>query len=84
MKRLRNLYNHFKGKEAILVFIAEIEGQELSGFIVRLSSTDDLRATLEGFITDYAVYVALGRVAQITLSVERALPETDFRRCVRN
>lgn len=56
---LGNLYNHFKGKEAILVFIAEIEGQELSDFIGRLSNNDDPRATLERFITDYAAYVAL-------------------------
>ena len=56
---LGNLYNHFKGKEAILVFIAEIEGQELSGFIDQLSDNDDPRATLEWFITDYAAYVSL-------------------------
>jgi len=56
---LGNLYNHFKGKEAILVFIAEIEGQELSDFIDRLSDNDDPRATLGWFITDYAAYVSL-------------------------
>jgi AcrR family transcriptional regulator len=56
---LGNLYNHFKGKEAILVFIAKIEGQELSDFIDRLSDNDDPRATLGWFITDYAAYVSL-------------------------
>ena len=56
---LGNLYNHFKGKEAILVFIAEIEGQELSGFIDNLSTNDDPAATLKWFIGEYAAYVAL-------------------------
>jgi AcrR family transcriptional regulator len=55
---LGNLYNHFKGKEAILVFIAEIEGQELSDFIDRLSDSEAPRAELEWFIQKYAVYVA--------------------------
>lgn len=66
---LGNLYNHFKGKEAILVFIAEIEGQELSGFIVRLSSTYDPRPALEGFITDYAAYVALPENALLGVEI---------------
>lgn len=55
---LGNLYNHFKGKEAILVFIAEIEGQELSDFIDRLTVSDDPGGTLEWFIREYAAYVA--------------------------
>lgn len=55
---LGNLYNHFKGKEAVLGFIAEIEGQELAGFIDHLSETTAPRATLERFIDDYATYVA--------------------------
>jgi AcrR family transcriptional regulator len=66
---LGNLYNHFKGKEAILVFIAEIEGQELSGFIDRLSSTKDPRETLEGFITDYAACVALPENALLGVEI---------------
>lgn len=66
---LGNLYNHFKGKEAILVFIAEIEGQELSDFIERLSSTDDPRATLEWFVTDYAAYVALPENALLGVEI---------------
>ena len=66
---LGNLYNHFKGKEAILVFIAEIEGQELSDFIDQLSSTDDPRATLEWFITDYAAYVALPENALLGVEI---------------
>jgi AcrR family transcriptional regulator len=55
---LGNLYNHFKGKEAILVFIAEIEGQELSDFTDRLSGGDDPRVRLEWFLKKYAAYVA--------------------------
>lgn len=55
---LGNLYNHFKGKEAILVFIAEIEGQELSDFNDRLTANDDPCGTLEWFIREYAAYVA--------------------------
>lgn len=55
---LGNLYNHFKGKEAVLAFIAEIEGEELAGFIDLLSEPDDPQAALEQFIGDYAEYVS--------------------------
>jgi AcrR family transcriptional regulator len=66
---LGNLYNHFKGKEAILVFIAEIEGQELSAFIDRLSGNDDPRIRLEWFIQKYAVYVALPENALLGVEI---------------
>jgi AcrR family transcriptional regulator len=66
---LGNLYNHFKGKEAILVFIAEIEGQELSDFIDGLSATDDPTATLEWFIQEYAVYVSLPENALLGVEI---------------
>ena len=66
---LGNLYNHFKGKEAILVFIAEIEGQELLDFIDGLSSTDDPTATLEWFIQEYAVYVSLPENALLDVEI---------------
>ena len=66
---LGNLYNHFKGKEAILVFIAEIEGKELSDFIDGLSSTDDPTATLEWFIQEYAVYVSLPENALLGVEI---------------
>jgi AcrR family transcriptional regulator len=55
---LGNLYNHFKGKEAVLAFIAELEGEELAGFIDLLSEPDDPQAALEQFIGDYAIYVS--------------------------
>jgi len=66
---LGNLYNHFKGKEAILVFVAEIEGQELSDFIDRLSDNDDPHATLGWFVTDYAAYVALPENALLGVEI---------------
>lgn len=55
---LGNLYNHFTGKEAVLAFIAELEGEELAGYIELLSNTDDPRAALEQFVDEYAAYVA--------------------------
>ncbi len=55
---LGNLYNHFKGKEAVLAFIAEIEGEELSEFIDLLTEPDNPQEALERFIDDYAAYVS--------------------------
>lgn len=66
---LGNLYNHFKGKEAILVFIAEIEGQELSGFVDRLSDNADPRIRLEWFVQNYAEYVALPENALLGVEI---------------
>lgn len=65
---LGNLYNHFKGKDAVLAFIAELEGEELSGFIELLSNPEDPRAALEQFIDQYAAYV--GRPDNALLGVE--------------
>lgn len=75
---LGNLYNHFKGKEALLAFIAEIEGEELAGFIDLLSEPDDPQAALEQFINDYAEYVsrpenALLGVEILTEAIRNAL-----------
>lgn len=54
---LGNLYNHFKGKEAILVFIAEMEGEELMEFTAILSSSiEGPQLTLRRFITAYTDY----------------------------
>lgn len=55
---LGNLYNHFKGKEAILAFIAELEDAELDGFIDMLSQTDDPRGALGRFLDTYGRYAA--------------------------
>ncbi len=55
---LGNLYNHFKGKDAVLAFIAEIEGAELDGFIQALTEATAPRAALEQFIDGYADYVS--------------------------
>ena len=37
-----------------------------------------------GIATALLTIAGIGRVAQINLSAERALPKTDFMRCVRN
>ncbi len=55
---LGNLYNHFKGKEAVLAFIAEIDGRELSGFVADLSEPADPCAALEQFIVEYTAYAS--------------------------
>lgn len=55
---LGNLYNHFKSKESLLAFIAEIESEELAGFIDLLSDPTDPLDGLERFIDAYAVYVS--------------------------
>jgi AcrR family transcriptional regulator len=65
---LGNLYNHFKGKEAVLAFIAEIEGEELAEFIVLLTEPDNPQATLKRFINDYGIYVS--RTENALLGVE--------------
>lgn len=55
---LGNLYNHFAGKEAVLAFIAEMEGRELATFVDLLSEPMDPYVALERFIWDYAAYAA--------------------------
>ncbi len=55
---LGNLYNHFKGKEAVLVAIAEIEGADLSEFVTLLTDPTDPAAALEQFVKAYAVYAS--------------------------
>lgn len=55
---LGNLYNHFKGKDAVLAFIADLEGEELSAFIELLSDPLDPRAALEQFINEYSAHTA--------------------------
>ena len=55
---LGNLYNHFKGKDAVLAFIAELENEELAGYIELLTNPEDPGAALEQFIDEYAAYVA--------------------------
>lgn len=55
---LGNLYNHFKGKEAVLAFIAEMEGEELSEFIGLLAECTRPLAALEQFIHEYAAYAS--------------------------
>lgn len=55
---LGNLYNHFKGKDAVLAFIAELEGAHLAKYTDLLTNPEDPRAALEKFIDEYATHVA--------------------------
>lgn len=66
---LGNLYNHFKGKEAILAFIAEIEGTELAKFIEQLTEPANPQETLEQFIDEYAAYVSLPENALLGVEI---------------
>ena len=66
---LGNLYNHFKGKEDILGFIAELDGEEVSGFVNILSDRSDPKATLERFIHDYAAHAARAENALLGLEI---------------
>lgn len=66
---LGNLYNHFKGKESVLVFIAELEEQELSGLIDTLSDPADPLAALDAFVTDYAAYAARPQNALLGIEI---------------
>ena len=66
---LGNLYNHFKGKDAVLAFIAELEGKQLLEFIELLSNSDDPREALEQFIDQYAAYAARPENALLGLEI---------------
>lgn len=66
---LGNLYNHFKGKEAVLAFIAEIEGAELSSFITLLSEPADPMAALEQFIEEYTAYASRPENAMLGVEI---------------
>ena len=66
---LGNLYNHFKGKEAVLAFIAEIEGAEHAGFIDGLTDPENPQDALEQFVDDYAAYVSLPENALLGVEI---------------
>lgn len=53
-----NLYNHFKGKEALLAFIGALESAELAPFIDGLTSPPSPRQRLLTFIDTYGAYAA--------------------------
>lgn len=67
---LGNLYNHFKGKEAVLAFIADMEGDELQEFTgilsQRISSPID---TLQYFIKTYAAYTSRAENALLGIEI---------------
>lgn len=54
---LGNLYNHFKGKEAVLAFIADLDGRELAQLAAHLDQ-DDPVAALRDFLLAYVAYAA--------------------------
>lgn len=66
---LGNLYNHFKGKEDILGFIAELDGKEVAGFVDILSDGSDPKATLKRFVHDYAAHAALPENALLGVEI---------------
>jgi hypothetical protein len=51
------------------VFIAEIEGHELAGFIDKLRDNNDPRSTLEWFVREYGAYVALPENALLGVEI---------------
>lgn len=53
---LGNLYNHFKGKDAVLSYIADIEGEELAPFVNMLCAPDEPLETMNRFIGAYLDY----------------------------
>ncbi len=61
--------------------LCALDGSRVSEFLSMDSEFDNLIAAVDRK-TETGVWVCDGHVAQINLSAERALPETDFRRCV--
>ena len=50
---LGNLYNHFPGKEAIILAVAVAEGEELAPLLQRLAASDGERARVLVFLQDF-------------------------------
>lgn len=50
---LGNLYNHFPGKEAIILAVAVAESEELAPLLQRLAAADGERAQVLGFLQDF-------------------------------
>jgi TetR/AcrR family transcriptional repressor of uid operon len=53
---LGNLYNHFSGKDALILEIASLEGQGLGAFIQQLQSDRPIKEILTEFIDTYLNY----------------------------
>ncbi len=50
---LGNLYNHFPGKEAIILAVAAAESEELAPMLQRLAAADGERAQVLAFLQDF-------------------------------
>lgn len=50
---LGNLYNHFPGKEALILATAEAEQDELQPLLQRLAGCNGERAQVQGFLRDF-------------------------------
>ncbi|HIE1099212.1 TetR family transcriptional regulator [Stenotrophomonas maltophilia] len=50
---LGNLYNHFPGKEAIILAVAVAESEELAPMLQRLAAVDGERAQVLAFLQDF-------------------------------
>jgi AcrR family transcriptional regulator len=50
---LGNLYNHFPGKEAIILAVAVAESEELAPLLQRLAASDGERAQVLVFLQDF-------------------------------
>lgn len=50
---LGNLYNHFPGKEAIVLAVAVAESEELAPLLQRLAASDGERAQVMAFLQDF-------------------------------
>ncbi|MDA5341134.1 TetR/AcrR family transcriptional regulator [Stenotrophomonas maltophilia] len=50
---LGNLYNHFPGKEAIILAVAVAESEELAPMLQRLAAADGERAQVLAFLQDF-------------------------------
>jgi AcrR family transcriptional regulator len=50
---LGNLYNHFPGKQALILATAEAEQDELQPLLQRLTDCNGERAQVQGFLQDY-------------------------------
>jgi|TARA_A100001391_G_scaffold92577_3_gene61206 AcrR family transcriptional regulator len=66
---LGNLYNHFPGKQAILMELAAIEGAELEAFIAPLETARSPAAALLAFANAYLDYMAAPENALLTLEL---------------
>lgn len=65
---LGNLYNHFRGKNALIAEIAKLESHWLSEFVQQIDQISDGASALESFVNQYLDYAA--DLYQAVLTVE--------------